>query len=307
MSREGKAGVVPVYYSPAYVAGGPEFDTMRKAEWVATSLGTRPIAGVELREPHPASVQALALIHDQAYIDAVRTGEPAGLAESSNFSWDPGIFGAVTASTGGVLEAAREAWRTNGVAGSLSSGLHHARRASGQGYCTFNGLALAALDGLAQGMRGVQIIDLDAHCGGGTADILRKTWRVAALDIATSAYDQYDAPAGWTLDVIEGADDYLPTLRRRLDALNPEDIHLVIYNAGMDSFEKCSTGGLRGITAEVLAERERVVFDWCHEAEVAVAFVLAGGYVNSRFPKEELVNLHRLTIAAAANRPAAAA
>jgi len=33
----------------------------------------------------------------------------------------------------------------SGFAGSLSSGLHHARRAGGDGYCAVNGLALAVL------------------------------------------------------------------------------------------------------------------------------------------------------------------
>ena len=293
--------VVPVFYSPAYVSGGPERDTLRKAQWIAESLTSRPIPGVVLREPSPASAEALALAHDVAYIEAIRTGEPAGLAESSGFRWDPDIFGAVAASTGGVLEAAKTARETDdGVAGSLSSGLHHARRGRGAGFCTFNGLAVAALALLEEGFRGVQIIDLDAHCGGGTADILRRTWRVSSLDIATDAFDQYDPPAGWTLDVIEDADEYLPTLRRRLDALNPEDIHLVLYNAGMDPYEKCGIGGLRGITADLLAERERTVFTWCREAEVPVAFVLAGGYASEALTEEELVDLHRLTLTAAA-------
>ena len=43
----------------------------------------------------------------------------------------------------------------SGVAGSLSSGLHHARRERGDGYCTFNGLAIAAGEALTAGAASV--------------------------------------------------------------------------------------------------------------------------------------------------------
>src|SRR5688500_15740516 len=42
---------LPVFYSPAYVSAARPFDTTRKAKWVADSLRTCPIAGVELIEP----------------------------------------------------------------------------------------------------------------------------------------------------------------------------------------------------------------------------------------------------------------
>ena len=75
---------------------------------------------------------------------------------------------------------------------------------------------------------------------------------------------------------------------------------LCLYNAGMDPFEGCSTGGLTGITREMLAAREKFVFDWCREQELAVAYVLAGGYLGPRLDEQELVSLHRLTLSAAA-------
>jgi acetoin utilization deacetylase AcuC-like enzyme len=90
----------------------------------------------------------------------------------------------VLASTGGCIEAARSAWRSV-IAGTLSSGMHHAHRTGGLGYCTFNGIALAALTFLDCGADRVLIVDLDAHCGGGTADILGGDDRVSTLDIST--------------------------------------------------------------------------------------------------------------------------
>ena len=289
---------IPVFYSPAYHAGGPDFDTTRKSAWIARSLEDQAIDGLELRSPEPATANDLARVHARTYIDAVRTGEPAHLAGSNGIGWDAGLWASVTASTGGVVAAARSARRT-GSAGSLSSGLHHAKQATGDGFCTFNGLAVAATLALEEGAGRVLVIDLDAHCGGGTAELLGGDPRVVAIDIATSPFDGYAEPAGWSLDLVLDPDIYLPTLRARLATIDTDGIGLVLYNAGMDPFERCGTGGLAGITREVMAEREATVFGWARERCLPIAFVLAGGYTGYRLGREELVDLHRLTLEAA--------
>lgn len=40
---------------------------------------------------------------------------------------------------------------------------------------------------------------------------------------------------------------------------------LCLYNAGMDPYEHCQMGGLSDITREILATRERMVFEWCQQ------------------------------------------
>ena len=69
----------------------------------------------------------------------------------------------------------------------------------------------------------------------------------------------------------------------------------------MDPFEGGSTGALPGITQETLAARERMVFAWLEEHVAAVAFVLAGGYLGPGLDADGLVDLHRLTVSAAAD------
>ena len=147
----------------------------------------------------------------------------------------------------------------------------------------------------------ILVLDLDAHCGGGTFELLRDDPAVQQVDLAVSAYDSYRPSERMRLDVIDRADDYLPTLRARLDALSGRvpGFDLVLYNAGMDPYEGCAVGGLVGMTRDVLRERERMVFDWCRSEGLPVAFVLAGGYTSPRVTQEELVELHRLTISAA--------
>ncbi len=291
----------PVFYSPAYDRAGEDFDTLRKARWVAEVLVSQPVPGIRLAAPEPLSAEDLRAVHAADYVEAVQTGEPRELAESNGLAWDPGLWEAVRASNGGVVAAALHAWRTGQPAGSLSSGLHHARRHHGAGFCTFNGLALAVRTVLNAGAQRVLILDLDAHCGGGTCSLVRDWTGVIQLDLAASQVDLYHPDAGSrsSLDLIGRADAYLSTLRARLEALADIRFDVVLYNAGMDVHENCGIGGLSGITSELVAERERTVFGWARDHGVGVAFVLAGGYAGPGLTRNALVRLHRLTIKAA--------
>jgi acetoin utilization deacetylase AcuC-like enzyme len=292
-----------VYYSPDYVLSGYAFDTTRKAGWVADSLRERPIPGVALATlatPAPLTEEQICAVHDPAYVAAVRTGDPRALATSQGFEWDPQLWPMVLASNGGAVAAALTALR-EGVAGSLSSGLHHAHRDRGAGFCTFNGLVLAARAALDAGARSLLILDLDAHCGGGTHSLVADDPRIRQLDLAVSAFDLYQPAGHNTLDLLGAPDRYLPTLEARLRALDAGDqtFDLCLYNAGMDPHKGCEIGGLAGMTRELLARREQVVFAWLRARRVPVAFVLAGGYVGPRLARPELVDLHRLTLEAA--------
>ena len=291
---------MPVFYSEDYVGAATSFDTTRKARWVADSLADRPIAGLRLSPNVALTAAELERVHDPAYVAAVRTGEPRALAQSQGFDWDPQLWNMVRASNGGAVAAARAAL-VSGRAGALASGLHHARRSHGAGFCTFNGLALAALAALDAGAKRVLVLDLDAHCGGGTDELLGRHPNVRILDIAVDAFDRYEPAPENTLDLVSDPGQYLPMLRRRLDALADESFGLVLYNAGMDPHQHCQVGGLAGIDEFVLAQRERMVFEWCTRRNLPVAFVLAGGYIGPKLGQEQLVALHRLTLSAAVN------
>jgi len=292
-----------IFFSHAYVSAGHSFDTTRKAEWVADSLERSAITGIEIVEPSPLSGRQVAEVHDVEYVRAVKKGHPRSLAESQGFVWDPGLWPMVLASNGGVVAAALTAL-DEGVSGSLSSGLHHARYDQGAGFCTFNGLVIAAKAALHARARRVLILDLDAHCGGGTESLIADESRISQLDIAVNSYDRYVPSAQARLVIVTRGSDYLPAIRQILDEADQRSdaFDLCLYNAGMDPFEDCPTGGLSGITEEVLAERERLVFAWCHSRHMPVAFVLAGGYIGPSLDVDGLVALHRLTLDAAAGR-----
>jgi acetoin utilization deacetylase AcuC-like enzyme len=290
--------VMKLYFNDQYVGAGHAFDTTRKAGWIATSLLRTPVPGVELVAPRPLQRRDLIAVHDEAYVDAVQSGIPERLATSQGFAWDSGLWRGVCASNGGVVEAALAAME-DAVSGSLSSGLHHARRDRGAGFCTFNGLVLAARASLDRGARRVLILDLDAHCGGGTHELTAADDRILHLDISVSSYDSYDPEGGCKqLLILARAEDYLPAIEVVLQTAT-DGVDLVLYNAGMDPFEGCDIGGLPGVTHDLLAKREALVFGWARAHRLPLAFVLAGGYTGPALDRDALVALHRLTVEAA--------
>jgi acetoin utilization deacetylase AcuC-like enzyme len=298
-----------VFYSPEYVGGAYAFETTRKAKWVADSLERSPIDGIELVTPRPLTREEVEETHGAKYVRAVETGEPRYLAESQGFVWDAGLWPMVLASNGGAVAAALEALGS-GVSGSLSSGLHHARRDSGAGFCTFNGLVLAARAALAAGAGSVLIVDLDAHCGGGTASLIAPEPRIWQTDVSVDMFDFYGQVGGTggstriNFRMAGSGATYLNDIESALEetAASCPRFDLCLYNAGMDPCEDCSTGGLRGITGDILAGREELVFAWCREHAAATAFLLAGGYISRDLDEQGLVALHRLTLSAAAGR-----
>ena len=102
-------------------------------------------------------------------------------------------------------------------------------------------------------------------------------------------------------DMVANASDYLPTIEKHLRSFQGPRFGLCLHNAGMDPHEDCPAGALAGITDEHLRAREAMVFDWCREQELPIAFVMAGGYLKPpRMDEARLVDLHRLTLTAAA-------
>ena len=291
-----------VFYNEAYTAAAHAFDTTRKSGEIATAMDEGCAPGCEVVDPVDFVDLAEELIeatHAHAYVEALRTGEPYDLARSQGFSWDEGIWDMAVNSTAGVLAAVDEALATGGSSGSLSSGLHHARHAGGEGYCTVNGLAMAATRATELVSGTVVILDLDAHCGGGTNELIGGDGRILHLDLSTSSFDSYSPDGDDELTVLHGPSDveYLEHVHGYLGRI-PDDTGLVIYNAGMDPHP--------GVSAEGLAQRERLVAAWCARNSVPVAFVLAGGYTWG-ITMDELVDLHLHTVRAFAGRSSRAA
>ena len=303
---------VTLFYSRVYWAEAPDFDTFRKTYWIERRLAAGAGAArnfIRLEKPDGLDAVELEAVHTPAYLAAVETGEPRALAASNGLEWTHGLFAAAACSSKGLARAAVRALQQGGVAGSLSAGLHHARADRGAGFCTFNGLALAARAALGARAASVLILDVDAHFGGGTWSIVSAWDRVWHADVSVSDCDRYD-PNGHPRAVVERVTSgalYLDVVRCVLDGLSATTFDLLIYSAGMDPFEGCAVGGLHGITTTELDLREQLVFDWARAYAIPVAFALAGGYTGPTLSRDDLVNLHLLTMDAAnPERPALA-
>jgi len=270
-----------IFYDSDYVLDSG-VETRTKAKPIADIIIAEELSGVELCSPRKATRQELEEVHSPEYLDSLWNG-------------DQNLLRSLLASTGGVLEAVDQAL-IDGFSGSLSSGLHHAKRTHEEGFCYINGLALAALRALrVHGLTDVAILDLDAHCGGGTWQLLGDDARVRLADVSTNSYDSWKSlESRHHLKVVHDSKNYLVEVERALKHLS--GTQLLLYNAGMDPFEGCSTGGQPGITREVLQRREELVADWCRENNVPVLFVLAGGYEGPNLDLEGVARLHLLTI-----------
>jgi acetoin utilization deacetylase AcuC-like enzyme len=240
-----------------------------------------------------AAATGIETLHTADYVEALRTGTDPYLSESQGFDWCPDIWTMAVHATAGLI-AATDAALTDGVAGSLSSGLHHAKPDRGDGFCTVNGLAIAAHRLVADGSS-VVILDLDAHCGGGTAAMIRAhglTDPVRQFDLSTNTFDGYQTvhPDDRLVVVRRGDEHYIDAVGHMLDGVDWADTDIVLYNAGVDIHPEFSR--------LTIALRERMVFERAAAEETPIAWVLAGGYTTG-ITMDELVDLHWQTIDAA--------
>lgn len=119
-----------LFHSTEYVGSGHDFDTTRKAKWVAESLERSPIHGIEVTAPISLMAEQVAL-------------------------------------------------------------------------------------------------DLDAHCGGGTASLIADDPHIWQIDVSVDSHDRYEGSNRIRLDLVTDAGRYLSTIRGRLDQLDAEGVRIV--------------------------------------------------------------------------------
>ena len=166
VSTDAPTMVLPVFYNSDYVACAHDANTTRKAEDMYNSLKRNPIKGLRMFSPYKSRSiikNIISRIHDPEYVRAVETGKPGHLARSNGFTWDLGISTMAYAHCAGMAAAVTYVLMNGGVAGSLSSGMHHASYSGGTGYCTFNGCVAAIQRALDMGAKRVPLLDFDAH------------------------------------------------------------------------------------------------------------------------------------------------
>ncbi len=158
--------------------------TMRLAD----SLGVLDSDRVRVLRPTPAGTDLLELVHDPAFLEAVRRApeDPTvghGLGTSDNPIF-PGMYDAAALITGGSVLAAQQVH--SGAAQhavNISGGLHHAMRDAAAGFCVFNDVAVAIAWLLGQGYERIAYVDLDVHHGDGVQTAFYDDPRVLTVSI----------------------------------------------------------------------------------------------------------------------------
>lgn len=239
--------------------------------------------GIEVCEFEPATEEDLCLAHSRKYVRNVLSCREA----NGHGNRLPKVTEATRWTCGSMVAAGRQAL-VDQVACSPSSGFHHAGYTSGGGFCTFNGLIVAARKLQNEGLVDrVGIIDCDVHYGDGTDDIIQtldlrsriRHWTFGAA-FGRSAFEQ---------------NAFLDELRSTLVEMQTAGIKLILYQAGADPHVDDPLGGV--MTTEEMRERDQQVFNCCKQLEMPVAFCLAGGYQRDKNGGiSKVLALHRATM-----------
>lgn len=230
----------------------------------------------------PATREDLYRAHSKAYVDNVLDfkinngfhNKLKTIAES--LMWTNGSF----------LYAAHEAYHNGENVVSPTSGFHHAEYNTGMGFCTFNGLMVAALElKKTTNVSKVAIIDIDMHYGNGTVDICDKLGIDWIKHYTFGENLQYHSQ----VKMFSG-DAWLAKLPGIIE-MTLNDCGVAFYQAGADPHVDDPFGG--ALTTEQLQERDRIVFTTAKDMGIPIAWNLAGGYQEDF---SQVLKIHRNTL-----------
>jgi acetoin utilization deacetylase AcuC-like enzyme len=270
--------LIAVYYSEAMVAESHGFSpSAGKPKAVVASWRAKGFA-VEILAPEPASRADFYRAHDSIYVDSV-----LDLTSENGFAnRSASVANSLPYTSGAMLSAAKAAIANGSVAAAPCSGFHHAGFDFGGGFCTFNGLMVAATALHARGLADrVGILDFDQHYGDGTEDIRCKL----KLD--------------WIKHITAGKTYRRPSQALKFLSCIPDmvwemrDCDVILYQAGADPHVDDPLGGW--LTTAQLAARDQIVFSSAKAIGVPVAWNLAGGY---QTPLSRVIAIHDNTMAA---------
>jgi acetoin utilization deacetylase AcuC-like enzyme len=269
---------LPVFYTPCMVADAGRFSpSPAKPRPVVESWRALGIP-IEVIEPAPVTKAELQLAHDEKFVRGVLASEiPSGFGDRS-----PQVAASLPYTSGAMLAAARAARRNGAVAIAPCSGFHHAGYRSAGGFCTFNGLVVAAQAMKAAGeVRRVGILDFDQHYGDGTDDIIQR--------LGLDYIEHYSAGRGWGRP--QEASRFLGAIPVIMALM--ADCDVILYQAGADPHVDDPLGGW--LTTGELAERDLLVFEAARGMGVPLAWNLAGGYQS---PLRKVLDIHDNTLGA---------
>ncbi|MBD2895679.1 Acetoin utilization protein AcuC [Actinomadura sp. RB99] len=157
---------------------------------LARELGVLDRSNVRVSEFETADDKLLRLVHEEAYIAAVKHAGATGLPEPRyglGTDDNPVFLGMHDASalvTGASVAAAEAVWTGRAEhAANVSGGLHHALSGAASGFCVYNDPAVAIAWLLENGAERVAYVDIDVHHGDGVQAAFYDDPRVLTISL----------------------------------------------------------------------------------------------------------------------------
>lgn len=274
---------LPIFYTPEQsVEHNDSFSPSagKPKHVVAMYLKNPRVEVITGWEPlHPVEIR---VAHNPDFVDGILQSRiPNGFGNLS-----AGVAKSLPYTTGSFYAAAVYAWLHGTVAMSPTSGFHHSGYTYCHGFCTFNGLMIAAVLLHEQhGVKKVGIVDFDAHYGDGTTDI------IGELD--ASDYVKHmsfglmaQVNKGMNFDLwLDGLEEELVTVMG--------DCDIWLYQAGADPHIDDPLGGY--LTSAQMRRRDNIVFKAARRLNKPLAWNLAGGY---QTPLYKVLDIHQGTLEA---------
>jgi len=289
--------MVPIVNHPDYVAqigDDHKFPIKKFGELFQLLKNDGIISEKNLHIPNPATIQDLTRVHTNEYISKISNLTLTKEEERKlGFPIVPSVRQRSFVATGGTILAAQLALQS-GLACNTAGGSHHAFASSGNGYCVFNDVAVAARKLIAEhNIEKILIFDLDVHQGDGTAKIFEDDENVFTLSIHSKKnYPLNKQLSNLDIELDEGIkdDQYLEVVFNSLEEMNKKKFDYVFYVAGVDVHEEDRIGKFK-ISTEGIKRREELVIHNFYKKRIPLCGVLGGGY-NKDF--KQLIFLHSL-------------
>ena len=296
---------IKIAYSKEYVLPLPpdhKFPIQKYRMIPERLLAEGTIIQENLFEPGPAERSIVELTHTKEYIDKLLTQMLTGReVRKIGFPQTKELVEREFIITNGTVKGALFALE-NGVALNVAGGTHHAYADSGEGFCLFNDVAVAANYLLHKNYaQRILVIDLDVHQGNGTAKIFENEPRVFTFSMhGASNYPLQKEKSDLDIPLKYKTNDeaYLKilyeTLPQLIKSFKPD---FLFYISGVDVLDSDKWGKL-SMTIDGSGQRDRFVFETAKQNNLPIMVSMGGGYSPNI---KEIVEAHCNTFRCAFN------
>ena len=274
-----------LFYHPIYTDGIDERSRFPKERYKLTKkILDKSKSNIRFIKPIMAAIEDIYIAHEKEYVDSFIAGRLSNKEkrEIGLQPWNDQIVDRTRYIMGGSLGALKSAINSNGIAGNMAGGTHHAYHSKGSGYCIFNDLAICARVAKRdyKTVNNVLIIDLDVHQGDGTASIFSNDNSIFTFSMhCESNFPLKKMVSDLDVPLEKGMRDeeYLNILNVNLDRLSQIPSDIIFFQAGVDVLDSDGLGYL-SISKSGLIKRNKMVLDFAKRQNLPLVIFMGGGY-----------------------------